>query len=265
MPVADLLRLIKALGAPYGLERSVKITQGALLDDRCLISLHRSALGKDPGKRLAAMGRELGMPPGFEDALLSSLRDADIVHFGHEGGPGDDICKIYLEYASHARAAMVRMSGEPVLVHVAYKWAPRRPDRQAITRYTWTPCRTRLEIESKLRALIRRDEAPRALRCALGLLSCVAPFADSGQLFLMEVEESGNPRRSCDLNVYDAELRVSQIASLLDATVTDFAVPQERARAVFERSAELALGHLSAGVGRGGEEFVTIYYGIEAH
>jgi tryptophan 7-halogenase len=265
MPAVDLIKLVETLGAPYGLERSVKITPGALLADRYLISIHRSALGKAPRDRLAAMGRELGMPPVFEDAILSSFEGADIVHFGYEGVPAGEVCKIYLEYASRARQAMATMSRDPVLVHLAYKWARQRPDSRAVTRYIWAPCRTRIEIESKLRGLMPAGEAPGALRCALGLLSHVAPFADSGQLFLMEVEEPGNPRRSCDLNVYDADLRMSQIADLLDAAMADFAVPRPRADAVFDRSADLALGHLSAGVGRGGEEFVTVYYGIEAH
>jgi tryptophan 7-halogenase len=265
MAAADVVELVKRLGAPYGLERSVKITPEALLDDRYLISIHRSALGISPAERLVAMGRELGMPPSFENALSSSFESADIVHFGYEGGPGDELCKIYLEYASRAREAIAAANRAPVLVHMAYKWSRQRPDSRAVTRYTWAPCRTRQEVESKLHALMPAGEAPRALRCALGLLSRVAPFADSGRLFLMEVEECGNPRRSCDLNVYDAELRVSQIADLLEAAAIDFAVPPPRARAVLDRSRDLALGHLSAGVGRSGEEFVTIYYGIEAH
>jgi tryptophan 7-halogenase len=211
------------------------------------------------------MGHELHMPASFADALPASLEGADIVHFGYEGGPGYEVYKIYLEYASQVRRAMAVMSRNAVLVHLAYKWAPQRPDSGAVTRYTWVPCRTRVEIESKLRALVPANEAPGALRCALRLLARVAAFADTGQLFLMEVEEPGNPRRSCDLNVYDAELRLSQIADLVEAALVDFAVPQPQARAALDRSRDPALGHLSAGVGRGGQEFVTIYYGVEAH
>jgi hypothetical protein len=82
---------------------------------------------------------------------------------------------------------------------------------------------------------------------------------------MMEVEETDNPRRSCDLNVYDAELRLGQVSDLIAATLRDFAVPPARARAAFADVSEVPLGHLSAGISRSGEEFVTIYYGIEAH
>ncbi len=265
MPVGDLIKLVETLRAPYGLERSVKIAPGALFDDRCLVSVHRSALGQAPADRLAAMARALGIPARFADSLPEALEGADVVHFGHEGGPGLEVRKIYFEYASRARRAMAAASEGPVLVHLAYKWAPERPDGAAVTRYSWTPCRTRAEAEGKLRALMPAREAPRALRCALSLLSRLAGLAESGQLLMMEVEEPGNPRRSCDLNVYDAELRLSHIADLIDAAVTDFAVPRSRGLAAFGSARDSALGHLSAGVGRGGEEFVTIYYGIEAH
>jgi tryptophan halogenase len=265
MPADDLIRLVETLHAPYGLERSVKIAPGALFDDRCLISIHRAALGEAPVDRLAEMARELRIPASFAEPLAVALEGADVVHFGHEGGPGFEVRKIYLEYASQTRRAMATMSDAPVLVHLAYKWSPQRPDGAAVTRYTWTPRRTRGEIEAGLRAAMPSSEAPRALRCALSLLSRATAHDQSFLPLMMEVEEAGNPRRSCDLNLYDANLRLSQIVDLIDSTLMDFAAPRSQGRAAFGPARDMALGHLSAGVGRDGEEFVTIYYGIEAH
>ena len=62
MSAQDLIDLVRELGAPYGLERSCKIVPGALVEDRCLISLHRAALGASAAERLAQMGRALGVP-----------------------------------------------------------------------------------------------------------------------------------------------------------------------------------------------------------
>jgi tryptophan 7-halogenase len=265
MAVADLIRLVETLRAPYGLERSVKITRGTLADDRCLISLGRAAFGSAPADRLAQIGGSLGMPEIFVRALASSLEGADVVHLGYEAAAGRDIYKIYCEYAASVRRAMAAHGGDPVLVHLAYKWTPQRADNAAVTRYTWVPCRSRGELETKLADLVPADEAPRASRCTLALVSRIAAFADSGELLLMEVEEPGNPRRSCDLNVYDAALRVGEVADLIDAVTADFAVPPARTHAVFGHAAGRMLGHLSAGVGRDGQEFVTFYFGVEAH
>jgi hypothetical protein len=264
MPSADLIRLVETLGVPYGLERSVKITPGALADDRCLISLSRSAFGAAPADRLIQMGRAFHMPSSFADALPMALERADIVHFGYEAVSQRDVYKIYLEYASEARAAMAA-SRNPVLVHLAYKWVAQKPDSNTITRYTWVPCRNRAEIEVKLQELIPVNEAANARRCVFGLLARIARFADTGELLLMEVEEPGNPRRSCDLNVYDAGVRMHDISDLTDVAAKDFAVPAAQARALFDRAGDRALGHLSAGVGRDGQEFVTFYFGVEAH
>ena len=265
MPATDLIRLVKSLGAPYGLERSVKIMPGRVADDRCLISVGRGAFGKAPLEPLLRIGHELGMPIDFADALPGALERADIVHFGYEAAGARETYKMYFEYASDARAAMRAKQPVSVLVHLAYKWAVLRPDNGAITRYSWIPCRTRAELEARLRTMLPSAQAPRALDYALRLVSQTASLADAGEVLLMEVEESGNPRRSCDLNVYDAGLRLSDIADLLEHALRDFAVPAVIAAPVFAGSSAKALGHFSAGVGRDGEEFVTVYFGVEGH
>ena len=265
MSAADLMNLVRGLAAPFGLERSVKIVPGALLEDRFLVSLHRSAFGAAAADRLRQMGDVLGAPPGFADAIAAAQADADIIHFGYEGGPGPAIYKIYLEYASAVRRARAQNAPDPVLVHLAYKWTPGAAGQGTVTRYSWTPCGSEAAIAERIERLVPTGEAPRALRCGLDLLSRCAGRSEPRQLFLMAVEEPGNPRRSYDINVYQAELHLRDIADLVGAAATEFAVPQSRVRALLERSGALALGHLSGGRGRDGEEFVTIYYGVEAH
>lgn len=259
MSAAKFIALVEALKAPYGLERSIKIAHGHIADDRCLISLGRADLGDACIDRLADVGRTLQMPRSFVEALPASLDGADIVHFGYETAAGQEIHKIYFEYAAAARRAMAEPSPEPALVHLAYKWVVSRPESAAITRYTWLPARSARELETKLRELVPESEAPRALRCMLGLLARIRAFADADAHLLMKVEEQGNPRRSCDLNVYGSGLRVRDISNLLETTMADFAV-RER---VFELHMERTLGHVSAGLGRDAQEFVTIYFGVE--
>ncbi len=262
MPADDLIRLVETLRAPYGLEKSVKIVPGDLRDDRCLISLHRNALGAAPIAKLTEMSRALGAPRSFEGMIDEALRGADIVHFGHEAGGGTVVRKLYFEYAERARRAMAK--GDPVLVHLAYKWTPGRADAMAVTRYLWSPCRNRSEAAIKIAALLPAHSAARALRMTMDLLATVSALADAGNLSILEVEEPGNPRRSCDLNVYDAALRLSDIADLLATTARDFEVGKTRLDEVFGDAGRSALGHLSAGIDRNGGEFATIYYGIEA-
>ncbi|WP_294539723.1 hypothetical protein [uncultured Rhodoblastus sp.] len=236
-----------------------------MLDARFLLSVHRAAFGEAPLERLKAIGAAFGMPAAICESLGTSLDGADIVHFGFEGGPDAEIYKIYFEYAERTRAAMARREPQPTLVHLAHKWDRLRPGTQALTRYVWSPCRSRADIEARLRALAQDNEAARAMRCTLGLLDRSDSLAQSGRILMMEVEEEGNPRHSWDLNVYDADLTVAAAADLIEEAADDFSVPQARIKEFLGGCGNLALGHLSAGVGRNGDEFVTFYFGIEPH
>jgi hypothetical protein len=107
--------------------------------------------------------------------------------------------------------------------------------------------------------------APGALSCGLDLLARAVARVDAQALFLMEVEEAGNPRRSFDLNVYQAEFNLCDIADLVRTVAARFTIAPPRLGDVLDRCGPLALGHLSGGVDRDEREFVTVYYGVEAH
>jgi tryptophan halogenase len=265
MSASDLMDQVRRLGAPYGLERSLKIVSGAILEDRFLVTLHRSAFGADTAERLLQMGRALGVPQGFAGAITAAQADADIIHFGYEGGAGQPTHKIYLEFASRLRRARALNAGDPVLVHLAFKWMPGVPGQRAETHYMWVPCRSEAAIAERLRRLVPPGEAPRALRCGLDLVSRACRRRPAGDLFLMAVEEPGNPRQSYDINVYQADLHVRDIADLVGSLARDFGVPPPQVHALLARSGALTLGHLAGGRGRDGAEFVTVYYGVEAH
>jgi len=265
MRAPDLVGLVKALGAPYGLERSFKITPGALDQDRFLLSLGRSALGAAAADELRHMARALGAPEAFDAEITEALADADIIHLGYEGGQSHPIYKIYLEYGSRVRRARAQNALDPVLVYLAYKWMPQLPERRTVTRYTWLPCRTEAAVAEQLRTLLPPREAPAALASGLNLLARASGRIDAGELFLMEVAEPDNPRRSYDLNVYKADLHLGDIADLLEVLAAELSVPQASIRALLDERGELDLGHLSGGRARDGQEFVTVYYGVEAH
>lgn len=262
-PDHQLVRRIYALGAPYGLERSAKFEDHVFLEDRFLLSVHRTAFGANPLERIASIGAEFGAPEEIVRAFGSALTGADVVHFGYEGAFGSQVYKIYFEYAGRTRAAMEARDAEATLVHLAFKWDRLDPARRASTRYVWKPCRTRADVEAGVRRLTPPSEASRALRCAIALLDRAAPLAQSEGVVMIEVEEPGNPRRSWDLNVYDAQLRLRDVAAMIDLAAREFHAPLPRVDAILGGDGRPALGHLSGGVGRSGREFVTVYYGVE--
>lgn len=259
--LADPLALVASLGAPHGIERSIKFAPGRVLEERYLASVHRDALGPDPIGRLRDMGRALAMPEVALDALPRALEGAQIIHFGREREPGGEIFKLYFEYAAAVRAAMNARPPQSALVHRAFKWTPGPAGALYVTLYIWLPCRTFMEIEAHL-ADPAFGGSPGAL-CAKALLRRMERSTGAGEVMVMRVEEPGNPRRSLDINLYRADLRVGAVRDLFEQAAADLGAPMQETRAALDRCADQPLGHLSLGLARGGEPFFTIYSGVE--
>lgn len=259
--LADPLALVASLGAPYGVERSVKFAPGRVLEERYLASVHRDALGPDPIGRLRDMGRALAMPGDALAALPHALEGAQIIHFGWEREPEGEIFKLYFEYAAAVRAAMNARPRQSALVHRAFKWTPGPAGALHVTLYTWQPCQTCREIEAQL-ADPAFGGSPGAL-CAQALLRRLERSTGAGEVMVMRVEERGNPRRSLDINLYRADLRVGAVRDLFEQAASDLGAPMQNAQAALDRYADQPLGHLSLGLAREEQPFFTIYFGVE--
>ncbi|MDR3374081.1 MAG: hypothetical protein P4L98_10170 [Ancalomicrobiaceae bacterium] len=261
MSCAELIQRVEAVRAPFGQERSIKFESGRLLDERILLSLHRSAFGPEPLAGVIALACDLGAPAAVVGAVASALPGADIVHFGYEGGQDVDVCKVYFEYAKTADAALRARQADRVLVHRAFKWDRRDPQRVAVTDYFCRPAATRSDVVGMVDAVA---EAPVLHRLLSQTMARATSRLPSFAPMVLEVEEPGNPRKSLDINIYPAELRLADIADLIADVVSGLSVPPDRWAATLADHAGKTLGHVSAGRGRGGEAFATVYFGIEA-
>lgn len=252
----DLIRWVDALGAPYGLEPSVKLVPGQALSDRFLLTVSRADLGPRPARRLLDLAHALGMDPALEPPLLAHAPVADVVHLGYEAGP-PPVYKIYLEHVRELRRERSRPgpSADPILVHFAVKWTPEHPG--AIARYTCLKSQSIDSMRERIGALL---PARRAADLARDLLDRAASRVAADDILFMEVEEPGNPRRSFDLNLYRAAIPLVELEDWISSTWLYFGDPQPRLEA---RPGDF--GHLAAGTGRDGREFFSLYFGVESH
>ena len=83
------------------------------------------------------------------------------------------------------------------------------------------------------------------------------------QIFFIDVVEEENSRRSYDINVYNANLTLNHIEKLLEPTLIYFNVPTKQWRVFFDPIKHLHLGHLSGGIGRDGQPFFSVFFGVE--
>lgn len=253
---ALLLGLVAELGVPYQYERSFRMSQGALLANRFLLTLDTADLGSDARGRSLAICERLGMPAELRRQAEERFAMARCVHFGFEGGADSIVCKFYLE-----RAVPAAERGAPALLHLAFKWDLLRKT-QVLTEYWWHPASRLEDIEARLAQVYRGGEPAASHAIAKAVLELAASRAPVEKLQYLEVQEPDNGRRSFDLNVYDAGLQLRDLQPLLHRMRERYRVRPGQFQALYDQVRDKTLGHLSGGVHRGGEDFFNVYYGV---
>jgi len=262
-----LLGLVRGLETPFGLERSFKMSPGSLKANRFLVTMHKGAIKGAAAERIPTICERLQMPEPLRAVLDARLPEATYVHFGFEDAGGGFLFKAYLEFWSTWEHELSRRAADPApfLLHLGLKWDPSRPGRAAVTRYI---CHPLLTVEGIRRRLseIYPEPAVAAPRTAVeAVLARVAARLDPHRVLYVEATEEGNPRRSFDVNVYRARLRVQDVDPCLLPLRAHYALPDAAFRRVYEPARPLPLGHIAGGLDRQGRDFLTVYYGIEEH
>jgi tryptophan halogenase len=264
---ARLVDAVLALGQPFGHEHSVKASAGVLQTDRYLLSLHRTALGFDPGHTLDRLASGLGLAAGTRAEAAAAIPGADILHLGFEDGPSGPLYKLYVEWSAEAdrvwREGAPAEGGTPILVHRAYKWRPLDAAPPVVTLYHWPRVRTPDEIAARLACLGEAAGGAFTRRLADAILDVVRRQGTGLPHYLEAAEEPG-PRLSYDLNLYAARLKLGAVAPILRDAFVAIGVPVGEAERMLAARQEEDLGHVASGLGRDGRPFVTVYSGVRA-
>ncbi len=257
-----MLALIEQGDFPFGLERSAKLGDGAINEDRFLAIVHKDSLGPDPAPELSRMARQLALPEPMIAMLCGHLAEAEIVHFGYEGGTAG-LYKIYLEFSERVRRGLLPDAPQRTeVVHLAVKWRADDPRSASVSRYIWpADGRGAAGIGSRLAGLAPHAADLASVRAALDLIETAREHCPPAQVFLMEVEEEGSPRRSFDINLYTAGLPARAAARTLGHLGTAYGLAPGRIEELLSRVGPLQLGHLSGGIARNGRDFATLYFG----
>lgn len=259
---ALMMRLINDLGIPYQYERSFRLTQGALLANRFLLTIDKRDIPGHAKQRALQICRQLGMPERLQAAAEERFEEARCLHFGFEGSLDSLICKLYLERAiAPADAERARARGEPLLQHLAFKWDLLK-DAQVVTRYLWYPARSVEGIAERLSRVYRGGAAEFSLDIARAVLQLAAARTTPERLQYLEVEEDENQRRSFDLNLYATGMLVKDLQRVLHQLREHYGVRPGEFQALYDQVKTKLLGHLAGGIHRNGRDFFNVYYGV---
>ena len=253
-------RIIESLGIGCGYERSFKLSDRSILANRYLLGIHTGDVTRN---QLTGACRQLNMPHNFQVEFLDGLPGADTILFGFEDDEqAGSIYKVYLEYWDRLRHRLLTGDSprEPYLLHKGFKWQINAPDKQTVTLYQCLPGLAVEEIRNRIFRIYRDMPQPRGIGAVIGIISAAQRQKADDRYLYMEAGESGNPRKSFDLNLYPAGLRVEQIAESIRDAAAAFGVPEDKLEKLLSIIRDKFFGHLSGGISRTGKEYVTIYY-----
>jgi len=255
-PIKLFLRLIEGL-RPEGVERSFKMVPGSLLENRYLMGVRKEALD---WQRLAQICSGLGMPAAQLLALQKGLPEANSLHFGFEQSPTGTIYKVYLEFWERLNRVLAArpVARDPLVLHVAYKWDAAAPGKGSMAEYRCFPELQAPGIFARL-GVLYDGATPASLGAAERIINMALRRTHKTMMYL-EVSEPGNPRASFDIRLYPAELNIADIHPWLVKVCAAYMIPARQFDALYARVRNRALGHLSGGIDRAGNDFLTVYY-----
>lgn len=257
------LALVAGLGAPRNQERSFRIAPGTLMANRFLVSLNPEDIPGDAPARVLQACSQLGMPAAAGAEAARQFARAACIHFGFEDNGGKLISKLYLEFPPQP-VPRGHEGGAGSLLYLAFKWVPGDADA-VVSRYTAHPGLAAGEIERRIEALYPSESARPSFEIARSVLHLAAARVPAGRLHYLEVGEDGNPRRSWDLNCYDAGLHLRDVQQALFAMRDRFGIRPGQFQALYDQVRASRFGHLSGGMHRDGVDFFTVYYGVSGY
>lgn len=252
----EVLGRIEALGVPYGREQSFKLVPGALLVDRLLVGLPTAALSLDA---TVALATEFGMPAAAQQLVTRRFSEANAVFLATEERGVHRVFKLYLEFWDAVRQRVRSGDASPQLLHLGLKWDDARPGHFEEAHYICFPLLSTRDVLQRMRAVVPEAAPADAVSIAQDIVRVAAHARPQAPFLYLEVSETGNPRRSFDVNLYKSGLAVADAASQLRAAAGRFGMAGERFETVLAGMQQMPLGHIAAGCDRRGSEFFSVY------
>ena len=255
-----LMNAVREMAPEHYQERSFRIAPGSLQANRFLLSIGSRQMPPDALERAWAIARHLGLPAALRPEVETAFARADHLHFGFEGDPARVICKLYFERTvSGLEAASARESGQPALQYEAFKWNVAGGE-VVRSGYHWFAGLSVAGMGERIAALCAQADAAVA-DMGRAVLDAAASRLPPDRLLYLEVVEPGQPRRSFDLNLYDADLTVRDLQAVLFSMRDHFAIRPGQFQALYDQIKTRRMGHVAGGIHRNGQPFFNVYFG----
>ena len=227
-----MLDLVSELGVPISIEKSVKLAPGSIHDHRFLIGIDTPDLTFE---KLSTVCRQLQIPPQSLANLERDYPRADMVLFGFEGGLRGVTYKVYLQFWSELTKELSRGGRfTPRALFVARKWKIGGSAKVVTSNYVCYPVSNSTEVMRRVDAIYGDSPSTPCRELTGLLLEACAKRSDNQSVVYLEVEESEGIRRSFDINLYAAQLRLKELTAKLMVVADYFNVSKNKMLSVVE-------------------------------
>lgn len=258
-----LVGSIKKLKVPIWFERSCKITEKKININRFICYFSKASLGQNASERVMDICVRLGMPDSLLASFQKILPRLSFIHFGFEEKERTCGYKIYGEYGVD-RKSIPKMK-EPFIGALGFKWDAFNPEKQVITKYTCLPALSLEKIHERVMDIFQTQVNSLLVEASKDVLNQALKNITLNEVIYLEVSDGNGPRRSFDINVYDAGLRMKHIGQAVIKIFKHFSIPDSIYENIYNPNNNYSFGHISGGVDKEGKAFISIYGGLEKH
>ncbi len=252
-------QLFEALEVPCAYERSFKLEGGVLLAQRYMLAVEIDSIGP---QRLLAVCRGLAMPESLFEQFQRAIATADLALFGFEGSGQGAIFKAYLEYrlAMHQSLGQTPDPEASYRLHMGFKWRADSPDEGLTTVYQCWPGLAADTLRERVDRVYRSMPSPVGRDAMRTMIDRGLSRMSAADMLFLDVGEAGQPGRGFDLNFYASGLRVADLCEPIRDAARALGVDVSGFDRLMHIAGPKRLGHLSAGLSRGGSEYLTVYF-----
>jgi hypothetical protein len=259
-----LFQLVLSLDVHCGLENSFKVLNQILLRNRFLLGFKKDKIPMNRREKIVDICKNIDMPGDFLEMFSDKLSEANIVLFGYEEGEKGSVYKAYLEFGGGFEKVIMEnpRNPSPFLIHLGFKWDASDNSRHALARYTCYPSFSVETILERLSGFYDARKSKTPFEIAKGIIELASHRIGPDEFLYLEVAEENNPRRSFDVNIYRANLRLQELYPWLLKMCRYYSISPVEFHNFYDRVKSLIFGHLSGGIDREGRDFLTVYFGV---
>ena len=259
--LAFLLKLLAGLSIE-GFEKSFKISKNALLEQRLLIGIDQIYWQR---KKIFNNCHFLNMPEEHLQSFRLHFSKANRAYFGYEENLSHCTYKVYLEFWNQyaQKRAIDSTYTKPFILYIGYKWNASNNTQNTLTNYTLYPEITHQNILEKIENIYHTHSDRQALTKTQQIIMTASKKTNDKLLKYLEVTEDSNPRNSFDINLYEAGLKIQDIYHELKTMQEYYEVDTSQFDKFYQSIRHQEFGHLSGGINKSNNDFMTFYYEVD--